>query len=227
MLAQDLLDADAALTPTLILLNQANRTNDFHIQCERVVHDLLDRLAALVMGSGQVRVHDLVNQEFFFLHGLGLGLGLFFSSLLLLFAFLCLLLFLLGVTLNLLLKRHLNLYFIVFFEVLGHGNLDDTWVILQIKQELIKVHINGFGSRIEKTKFFLHFTNACHGRFEHPLDKQALLWVHDLVVASLKLAENVNVLDVEARQVLENFIFRPRLYILNHKKKARLSNYEK
>ena len=38
--------------------------------------------------------------------------------------------------------------------------------------------------------------------------------MHDLVVAVLQLAVDINVLDVEASQVLEDFIVRPALNIL-------------
>jgi len=38
--------------------------------------------------------------------------------------------------------------------------------------------------------------------------------VHDLVVALLELAININVLDVEAGEMLENFVVGPRLDVL-------------
>jgi len=73
-----------------------------------------------------VRVHDFVDKELFFLHGLGFGLRLFLSSLLLLFLTGLLLFFLLAsVTLNLLLEGHFDLDLIVFLKVLGHRDLDD------------------------------------------------------------------------------------------------------
>jgi len=40
--------------------------------------------------------------------------------------------------------------------------------------------------------------------------------MHDLIVALLKFAINVNVLDVETSQMLENFVVGPRLDILPH-----------
>lgn len=214
--ALDLLDSDAALTTSLVLLDETNGRDNLHVEREGVVHDLLDGLRSLVVGARQVSVHDLVNQEFLLLHGLGFGLGLVISRLLLLFlAGLLLFLFLASVTFNLLLEGHLDLDLVVLLEVLGHGDLNNGWVVLQVEEQLIQVHIDALGPGVENAKVLLHFANASHGGLEHSFDEQALLGVHDLVVTVFEFAEDVNVLDVQASQVLEDFVIWPRFNVLS------------
>jgi hypothetical protein len=75
------------------------------------------------------------------------------------------------------------------------------------------VHIDALGPGVENAKVLLHFANASHGGLEHSLDEQALLGVHDLVVTVFEFAEDVNVLDVQASQVLEDFVFWPRFNV--------------
>ena len=76
------------------------------------------------------------------------------------------------------------------------------------------MNVNGLWSRVEQTKVFLHLANAADCRLQHSFDENSLLRVYDLVVALLELAINVDVLDVEAGEVLENFIVGPRLNVL-------------
>ena len=76
------------------------------------------------------------------------------------------------------------------------------------------MHINALGPRVKQNEVLLHFANAANGRLQHALNEDSLLGVHDLVVALLELAINVDVLDVEAGEVLENFVVGPRLNVL-------------
>jgi hypothetical protein len=55
----------------------------------------------------------------------------------------------------------------------------------------------------------LNLTNSEHGAFKNLLDITALLRLYHLVIALLKLSVDVDVLDVKAGQVLEDFIFGP------------------
>ena len=74
--------------------------------------------------------------------------------------------------------------------------------------------VDALGSGVEETEVLLHLANAGDCGLEHSLDKETLLGVHDLVVAVLQLAVDVDVLNVETCQVLEDFIIGPTLNIL-------------
>lgn len=76
------------------------------------------------------------------------------------------------------------------------------------------MHINALGPRVKQNEVLLHFANSANGGLQHALYEDSLLGVHDLVVALLELAINVDVLDVEAGEVLENFVVGPRLDVL-------------
>jgi hypothetical protein len=159
---------------------------------------------------------DFVEQKVFFFDGAGLLLYFFFL-LLALFSLLSLLLFLFlaGVTLNFFLESEVDLDPVVLLEVTRHRDFDYTGIVLEIKEELIQVDVETLGSGVEEAEVLLHFANAADGALEDALDKNALLGVHDLVVAVFKLAVNFNVLNVQAGQVLENFIVGPGLDILH------------
>ena len=77
------------------------------------------------------------------------------------------------------------------------------------------MHVDALGSRVEENQIFLHFADAADGAFEHALDEDALLGVHDLIVASFQLAVDIDVLDVQTPQVLEDFIIGPSFNVLN------------
>ena len=172
MLSEDALDTIAALTTTLVLLDQTDGRHDLHIKRERVVHNLLDGLRALVVLAGVVCVHDCVDQELLLLHGLGLRLGLIIGSFLLFLLAGLLLLFLLSrVALHLLLKGQFNLDLVVLFEVAGHRDLNDRGIVFQVKKELVEVDIDGLGSRIENAQVLLHLANTSHGGLQYALDE--------------------------------------------------------
>jgi hypothetical protein len=183
-LSVNLLDTDATLTTTFILLNQADSRNNLHVKSEGIVNYLLHGLGSLVVRSRQVSVHDLVNQELFFFHGLRLGFGLLFNHLLfLLTSFFRLSCFLLAGASNLLFESHLDLDLVGFFEVLRYWDLNDRRVILQVEEQLIEVDVHAQFPWVEITEIFFHFTNASDGGFKYALDKKTFLGVHDLVVA--------------------------------------------
>lgn len=213
MTAQDLLNTKTALTTTLVLLNQADSSDDVHLEvADGVLNDFFNRLGALVVGPGQVSVHDLVNQELLFKGGLRFLFRLFLSCLL----------FFLGLAGLLLLfaaddgffKGHLDLDAVVFLEVAGNGDLYNRGVVLQVKKKLVQVDINTLGSVVENDHVLLHLANADDRGLEDLLDELALLGVHDLVVTLFELAIDVDVLDVQARVVLEDFVVGPRFDVL-------------
>jgi hypothetical protein len=53
------------------------------------------------------------------------------------------------------------------------------------------------------------FTNSQHGAFKNLLHIITLLRVHHLIVAVFQLSVDVDVLDVQAPNVLSNFILSP------------------
>ena len=75
--------------------------------------------------------------------------------------------------------------------------------------------VETLGSWVEEAEVFLHFADTADGALQYTLNKNALLGVHDLVVTVFELAVNINILDVQASQVLENFIVGPGLDILS------------
>ena len=76
------------------------------------------------------------------------------------------------------------------------------------------MHINTLRPRIEQTQVFFQLADTHNRRLQHALDVDALLWVHDLVVACLELAVDVDVLDVQGGQVVEDFFVLPRFNVL-------------
>jgi len=211
--AQDLLNTQTALATTLVLLNQADRSHDVHVEVAHwVLKDLFDRLGTLVVGPGQVSVHDLVDEELLFEGGLGFLFWLLFRCLFLLFCLAGLLL--LFSADDGLLECELDLDAVVFFEVAGHGDLDDGGVVLQVEKQLVEVDVDALGSVVENHHVLFHLANADDRGLEDFLDELALLGVHDLVVTLFELAINVDVLDVQARVVLEDFVVGPGFDVL-------------
>ena len=58
------------------------------------------------------------------------------------------------------------------------------------------MHIDGSLTEVEINQALLELANTADGALEDLLDEDALLWVHDLIVALLKLAIDLDVLDV-------------------------------
>ncbi len=76
VLLKNLLHSVASLSATLVLLNQADGRNDFHVQGKGVMHDFFHRFRAFVVSAAVVRVHYFVNNKLLFLHRLRLLLWL-------------------------------------------------------------------------------------------------------------------------------------------------------
>jgi hypothetical protein len=215
VLLQYLLDTDATLTTTLVLLNHADGRHNFHIEGEGIVDDLLNWLRTFVVGPRVVRVHNFIDQEFLLFHRLRLGHNLLiFGLLLFLFLSLLGLLFLTGFSFNFLLESHLHLDPVVLLEVPGNGDLDNRWVVLEVEEQLVQVNVDGLRPRVKQDKVLLHLADTGDRGLEHSLDEETLLRVYDLIIARLELAVDVYVLDVQDGKVLEDFIVGPSLNIL-------------
>ena len=74
--------------------------------------------------------------------------------------------------------------------------------------------IDGASTEVVEDQEFFDLTNAANRALEHLLDKDALLRVHDLIVALFKLAIDLDVLDVEHCVVGKPFLEAPKLTIL-------------
>ena len=155
----DLVVTQTTLATTLVLLDETNGRDDFHIQGERVVDNFVLGLSRLV---GLLK--DFVEQEVFFFNGAGF-LHYFFFLLFALFSLLGLLLFLFlaSVTLDLFLEGEVDFDPVVLLEVARHRDFNDTGVVLEIEEELIQVDVETFGSGVEEAEVFLHFANAADG----------------------------------------------------------------
>ena len=187
------------------------------VQSEGVQDDLID--GVLVVES---LLQLLINVHLLLAKGwIDLGWSIILSLLLLtllLLASLLSLLFLAALTLDLLLEDDVDGDLVVFLEVAGHRNLNNGWIVLQIEQETIQVHIDGPCSVVEVDQVLLHFTDPANGGLKHLLDEDSLLWVHNLVITLLKFAVNLNVLDVQDGVMGPLFLNTPQITILHDTK---------
>jgi len=76
------------------------------------------------------------------------------------------------------------------------------------------MNVKTLGSRVVQTQVFLHLADSANGTLKNAFDENTLLRVHHLVVTGLQLSVYVDVLDVQAGQVLENFVIGPVFYVL-------------
>ena len=76
------------------------------------------------------------------------------------------------------------------------------------------MNVKTLGSRVVQTQVFLHLADSANGTLKNAFDENTLLRVYHLVVTGLQLAVYVDVLDVQAGQVLENFVIGPVFYVL-------------
>jgi hypothetical protein len=76
------------------------------------------------------------------------------------------------------------------------------------------MNIKTLGPRVVQTQVFLHLADSANSTLKNALDENTLLGVHHLVVTGLQLAVYVDVLDVQAGKVLENFVIGPVFNVL-------------
>ena len=126
------------------------------------MHDLLNRLRALVVGSGDVSVHYFVEQEFFLFHGLLLHHRSLFGLLLFLLLRLFLFLLLAGVSFDFLFEGQLNLDLVILFKILRHWHFNDARIVFQIKKQLVQMHIDGLRPRVKQHQILFHLANAAN-----------------------------------------------------------------
>jgi hypothetical protein len=76
------------------------------------------------------------------------------------------------------------------------------------------VNIEGAWSRIEDNHIFLHLTNTQDRGFQDFLDEDSLLRMDHLVITFFELPVYIDILYIQAGEMLKNFIVRPSLNIL-------------
>ena len=76
------------------------------------------------------------------------------------------------------------------------------------------MHINRSGTEVVVHKVLFDLTDAADCALKHFFDEDALLWVHNLIVALLELAVDLDVLDVEHGVVGEPFLKAPQFTVL-------------
>ena len=131
-----LIVTESALASALVLLDEPNRADNLHVQCERVVNDFFDGLGPEVSArwSALMLVHISYELKFFFFHThLFLGRLVVVSLLLLLFLGLLLFLFLSCVALNLLFECEFDFYVVLLSEITWHGDLYDGRIVLEVE----------------------------------------------------------------------------------------------
>lgn len=99
---------------------------------------------------------------------------------------------------------------IVLGEVARHRNLDHGRIVLQIKEKLVQVHVDrALTAVVPGNHVLLDVADARDRAFQDLLDEDAFLRLHNLVVALLEFAVDVDVLDVQTCQEGEDFGLSP------------------
>ena len=99
---------------------------------------------------------------------------------------------------------------VVLGEVARYRNLDDGRIVLQVKEKLIQVDVDrALAAVIPEDHVLLDVADARDRALQDLLDEDAFLRLHNLVVALLQFAVDVDVLDVQACEEREDFGLSP------------------
>ena len=200
-------DTLSTLSATIILLNEPDCLLDIDVERERILNHLNLWLVTLAN-----LVHELTNKSCLLdeWHGWWLLIALIIVLLLLLFLLLLWLLFLLtALLLNWLLKDEVELDSVILTEVTWHRDLNHRWIVLQIEEKLVEMHIKRILSRVELRDLELELADPTNGALEYFLYEDTLLRMHALIVALFELPVDIDVLYVEYGEVLEHLVLRP------------------
>jgi hypothetical protein len=123
----NLIVTKSTLASTLVLLDQSDCANDFHVQRERVMNDFFHGIGARVNSWFGLELIQLAHKgEFSLLHGhLFFGNLVVVSLLLLLFLGFLLFLFLACIAFNLLFESELNFDIVFLSKVARYWDFDD------------------------------------------------------------------------------------------------------
>ena len=86
------------------------------------------------------------------------------------------------------------------------------------------MHIDGACAEVIEDQVLLDLANTADSTLEHLLDEDALLRMHDLIIALFELAVDLDVLDVEDSVVGEAFFKSPVFTVLIDREKSVISN---
>lgn len=160
---QEILVTHPALATTFVLLDHADCLNDVLVlQKENVVNNFLDGfigvecLFALFLDPLVL----LVLSDHLFLLLVLILLLLFLTLLGLL---LLLFLFFLAASVDLLLENQVHVYAVVLCEVSWHRDLNHAGIVLEVKEQTVKMHIDGVRARVELTHLLFGLADADHG----------------------------------------------------------------
>lgn len=193
-LLHDVLVSLTILATTLVLLNKAHSLFKFVVDHVRVAHNFV---LGLIVASGVLHRFSHLLVDF----SLAWWVWFWLRSFLFLFFALLFLLWL-----NFFFEGKVDFDAVVFLEVPGNWDLDNRGVVLQVKQKLVQVNIERTSSGVELSEVFFHVANPEDRALEDFFHKDALLGVHHLIVALLELTVNVDIFDVQAGQMLEDFV---------------------
>lgn len=186
------------LATSLILLNQADGRSDFQIEGERIIGNFLNwlsRLEAFLQSFVDLGLLFVHGKDFLFRSVIVILLFLaFFTTLL--STFLAFLLFA-TFTLDFLLEDDIDWDLIIFFEVAWNRDLNDGWIVLEIEEKTVQMHVDRTLAEVVEHEVLLDFANSANRALKYLLDKNSLLRVHNLVIALFELAIDLDVLDVE------------------------------
>lgn len=100
-------------------------------------------------------------------------------------------------TLDFLLEDDIDWDLIIFFEVAWNRDLNDGWIVLEIEEKTVQMHVDRTLAEVVEHEVLLDFANSANRALKYLLDKNSLLRVHNLVIALFELAIDLDVLDVE------------------------------
>ena len=69
--------------------------------------------------------------------------------------------------------------------------------------------VNTTWSCVESHKILLELTDSANGALQDLLDEHSLLWMNHLIIALFEFSKNLDIFNVETRQVMEHIINRP------------------
>ena len=113
------------------------------------------------------------------------------------------------------LKDYIYRNLVVLLEVAWDRQFNYRWIILKIKEEAVKMDVDGARPEVIVHQELFKLANATNRALQYFLDKNALLWVHDLIIALFKLPIDLYVFDVENSVVVEALFQSPRITILD------------
>lgn len=198
----------STLATSVTFLNKSNSHLNDNFQVEWILDHFVFRFISIVPHLEKIVDHVVLLLD---VHHWLLDF-LFIILLLLAFGFLtfCLLFFLLVIILDdLLLELNIDWNSIVLSEVSWYRDFNERWIVLEIKEKLIQMNVDGVWSWIVDDQILFELTDSRDCAFNDFFDEHPFLWVHYLIIAVLESLIDIDVPNVEHCQMLEELIRRP------------------